>query len=165
MTPMFITMTPLGPRSQFSPGLGQDQDQPWGEEPYSSEDYEGYDEPTEEEEQAGGGGGFDWSSILGLESAIEGFLNYIPADYLGPYKTEFEGCRQQVRSSNILVKFAGADCLRRLYQKVQSAVPPGTTVPPKSPAPVVQAEFPVLPVAIGAVALAGLGVILFTRRG
>jgi hypothetical protein len=166
MQPIFVGTTPLGPLTTFSgPAsavLGQDEE-PWGEEWYTSEygnnEYEGYDQP---EEPADEGGGFDWASVLGFESSIEDLLNRVPADYLGTYKTSFERCRSQVRSPNILTKFAGFTCLQDLYQKVRSSVPPGTPIPP--PPSGGKTEFPYVPVAIGAVALAGLGVLLFTRK-
>lgn len=164
MKPMFITATPLGPSLPVrGPSLGWDEENPAGEEWVSEDtgdDYTGYDIPDEQTEEDGGG--FDLSQVFGLMSTIEGLIAKVPSNLLGPYKTEFERCKQMATSSSFLAATAGAACLYNLYKKVASDT--GVTPSIKPPTVSKGSPFPIVPVAIGAVALTGLGLILFLPR-
>jgi hypothetical protein len=91
------------------------------------------------------------------EEDIEKLLAKIPADAMPQYRAKFDECKAKGLTSP-----EGAACLYRLYQELrngdESAPPPATPpAPPKS-------QFPIVPVAIGAVILAGVG-IYFAVKG
>lgn len=93
------------------------------------------------------------------EDDINKLFDKIPSSSVGPYKAKLEACKAKGVASA-----EGAACLYALYQEMKAAADaPQAPVPP--PPPAQPSTFPVVPVAIGGLVLAGLVVYLATRKG
>jgi hypothetical protein len=93
------------------------------------------------------------------EEDINKLFDKIPTSAVGSYKAKLEACKAKGVATP-----EGAACLYALYQEMKAASDaPKAPAPPPPPPPA--STFPVLPVAIGGLVLAGLVIFLATRKG
>lgn len=98
-------------------------------------------------------------SAVGIsEDDLNKLLEKIPSNLVGQYQAKLDACKAKGAATP-----EGAACLYALYQEMKAAGDKPATAPPPPPAPA--STFPVVPVAIGGLLLAGLVVFLATRKG
>lgn len=92
------------------------------------------------------------------EQEVTDLLDKIPKEAVGQYQQRLDDCKAKGVTTT-----EGAACIYKLYVDMQAAAdkPPAPVVVPPPPA----SSFPVVPVAIGGLLLAGLVVFLATRKG
>lgn len=84
------------------------------------------------------------------EADIESLLAKLPVDAIPQYRDQLNECKAKG-----LTNPEGIACLYRLYQDIRNRKD-STPIPATPPAP--KSTFPIVPVAIGAVILAGVGI-------
>jgi len=91
------------------------------------------------------------------EADIESLLSKVPVDAMPQYRSRFEECKAKGMTSP-----EGAACLYRLYQDLRNR--DESTSVPATPPPAPKSQFPIIPVAIGAVILAGVGIYFAVKK-
>lgn len=104
----------------------------------------------------------DIFKALGIEEMdIIRLIDAMPVAQQGPYRAKLEECRK-IGYTSIL----GARCVYDLFQELKDAAegkrPAGTT-PSMQPVPRPESSFPIIPVALGTLAAAGLVWFITTR--
>lgn len=90
------------------------------------------------------------------EADIESLLSKLPVDAIPQYRDRLNECKAKGVTSP-----EGISCLYRLYQDIRNRHE-STPVPATPPAP--KSTFPIVPVAIGAVILAGVGIYFAVKK-
>lgn len=93
----------------------------------------------------------DQSDVSGLTSGIEDLLKQLPPDVLGSYNAKYQQCQAQLEAGGAVGLVAGGKCLNALYNELKDFMKNGP--PKRPPAAPAASEFPVLPVAVGALGL------------
>ena len=100
--------------------------------------------------------------VEGLLGGLESLIGKLPVGIAGPFTKRRDEC---LAKSNMFEKYK---CLYDLFQDVKKAVkdeeerPTTPTTPPKPPAK--DGGFPIVPVAIGAIAVAAIAFALFKSK-
>jgi hypothetical protein len=93
----------------------------------------------------------DQGDIAGLTSGIQSFLSQLPPELLGQYNTKYQQCQNQISNGGLIGLATGGKCMYDLWKELDALFKHGPPKPPALPPPA--AEFPILPVAVGAVGL------------
>lgn len=90
------------------------------------------------------------------EADIEELITKLPSESVGSYRTRLDECKAKGVASG-----EGVACLYRLYQDLKA----GSKAPvPVPTVPQTTTAFPVVPVVIGAVILAGVGIYFAVKK-